>query len=47
MPRDPNIPDRPFTSQSDDSYRGMSIFACGGDEAARLSDSDRRSIPDL
>ena len=30
----------PFTEQSDDSYRGMSIFACGPEEATRLSDGD-------
>lgn len=30
----------PFEGQSDPSYRGMSIFACGPDEAARLSDAD-------
>ena len=30
----------PFDQQSDDSYRGMSIFACGPEEAARLSDGD-------
>jgi uncharacterized protein YciI len=30
----------PFVEQSDDSYRGMSIFACDREEAARLSDGD-------
>jgi uncharacterized protein YciI len=30
----------PFGEQSDPSYRGMSIFACDLDEAARLSDGD-------
>ena len=30
----------PFVDQSDDSFRGMSIFACGPEEAARLSDGD-------
>ena len=30
----------PFDEQSDPSYRGMSIFACGPGEAARLSDGD-------
>ena len=30
----------PFDEQSDPSYRGMSIFACGPAEAARLSDGD-------
>ena len=30
----------PFVEQTDDSYRGMSIFACGPDEASRLSDGD-------
>lgn len=30
----------PFSDQSDDSYRGMSICACGPEEAARLSDGD-------
>ena len=30
----------PFDKQSDPSYRGMSIFACGPAEAARLSDGD-------
>lgn len=30
----------PFGEQSDPSYRGMSIFACGAAEAARLSDGD-------
>lgn len=30
----------PFDQQSDPSYRGMSIFACGPAEAARLSDAD-------
>ena len=30
----------PFDQQSDESYRGMSIFACPPDEAARLSDGD-------
>ncbi len=30
----------PFGEQSDESYRGMSIFACGPAEAARLSDGD-------
>jgi len=30
----------PFDEQSDPAYRGMSVFACGPDEAARLSDAD-------
>lgn len=30
----------PFDEQSDPSMRGLSIFACGLDEAARLSDAD-------
>jgi uncharacterized protein YciI len=30
----------PFAEQSDDSDRGMSIFACTPAEAARLSDGD-------
>ena len=30
----------PFVEQTDPSYRGMSIFACGPAEAARLSDGD-------
>ncbi len=30
----------PFDGQTDPSYRGMSIFACDADEAARLSDGD-------
>jgi uncharacterized protein YciI len=30
----------PFDEQSDPTYRGMSIFACGAAEAARLSDGD-------
>jgi hypothetical protein len=30
----------PFDRQSDPSLRGMSIFACGLDEARRLSDLD-------
>jgi uncharacterized protein YciI len=30
----------PFDEQTDESYRGMSIFACGPEEAARLSDAD-------
>ncbi len=30
----------PFDAQSDDSYRGMSVFACDPEEAARLSDGD-------
>jgi uncharacterized protein len=30
----------PFDEQSDPSYRGMSIFACGTAEAARLSADD-------
>ena len=30
----------PFDGQSDDSYRGMSIFACDPADAARLSDGD-------
>ena len=30
----------PCAEQSDPSYRGMSIFACGPAEAARLSDGD-------
>ena len=30
----------PFDQQSDDSWRGMSVFACDPAEAARLSDGD-------
>ena len=30
----------PVGEQSDESYRGMSIFACSPEEAARLSDGD-------
>jgi uncharacterized protein YciI len=30
----------PFDEQSDPAYRGMSIFACSPEEAARLSDAD-------
>ena len=30
----------PFDEQTDQSYRGMSIFACDAAEAARLSDGD-------
>jgi len=30
----------PFVDQSDESYRGMSVFACDAAEAARLSDGD-------
>jgi uncharacterized protein YciI len=30
----------PFDDQTDPSYRGMSIFACDPDEAARLSAAD-------
>jgi hypothetical protein len=30
----------PLAEQSDPSLRGLSIFACGLDEAARLSDAD-------
>jgi uncharacterized protein len=30
----------PFDEQGDTSYRGMSIFACDLEEAARLSDGD-------
>lgn len=30
----------PFLEQSDESYRGMSVFACSPAEAARLSDAD-------
>lgn len=30
----------PFDGQSDPSYRGMAIFACGAAEAARLSAGD-------
>jgi len=30
----------PLTEQSDPAMRGLSIFACGPDEAARLSDGD-------
>ena len=30
----------PFDEQNDESYRGMSIFACDPAEAARLSDAD-------
>lgn len=31
---------RGAAEQNDTSYRGMSIFACEADEAARLSDGD-------
>lgn len=34
------IANGPFGAQSDPSYRGMSIFDCDADEAARLSDAD-------
>lgn len=30
----------PLAEQSDEALRGLSIFACGLDEAARLSDAD-------
>lgn len=30
----------PFGESSDESFRGMSVFACDRDEAARLSDGD-------
>jgi hypothetical protein len=30
----------PFDEQSDTALRGLSIFACSLDEAARLSDAD-------
>jgi uncharacterized protein len=30
----------PFGAQGDESYRGMSVFACGLEEAARHSDDD-------
>jgi uncharacterized protein len=30
----------PFAEQSDESYRGMSVFACDPPTAARLSDDD-------
>lgn len=30
----------PFDRQSDPTYRGMSVFACGPAQAARLSDED-------
>ncbi|PUB20227.1 YCII-related domain-containing protein [Promicromonospora sp. AC04] len=30
----------PFDEQSDESYRGMSVFACDPAQAARLSDAD-------
>ncbi|MFH8249857.1 YciI family protein [Microbacterium sp. B2969] len=30
----------PFDRQSDEAYRGMSVFACDPAEAARLSDED-------
>jgi uncharacterized protein YciI len=30
----------PFDAQSDPAYRGMSVFACDLEEAARLSDDD-------
>ena len=30
----------PFGEQTDESYRGMSVFACSPEEAARLSDGD-------
>jgi uncharacterized protein YciI len=30
----------PFLEQSDEPYRGMSVFACDVEEAARLSDGD-------
>ncbi len=30
----------PFDEQTDESYRGMSIFACDPAEAARLSEAD-------
>ena len=30
----------PCGEQSDEAYRGMSVFACGLEEAARLSDGD-------
>jgi uncharacterized protein len=36
----PLVANGPFDEQSDESYRGMSIFACRPAEAARLSDAD-------
>jgi len=30
----------PFGAQSDPAYRGMSVFACDADEAARLTEGD-------
>ncbi|WP_127792524.1 YciI family protein [Agromyces sp. LHK192] len=30
----------PFLGQSDETYRGMSVFACGPEEAAALSEAD-------
>jgi hypothetical protein len=30
----------PFDQQTDETYRGLSIFTCGLDEACRLSDID-------
>ena len=33
----------PFDEQSDETYRGMSIFACDTAEATRLSDGTRPS----
>jgi uncharacterized protein len=39
----------PFGEQTDESYRGMSIFACDGSLAFPLIDhpvGDRRSMPD-
>ena len=36
----------PFDEQTDQSYRGMSIFACDPAEAARLSDADPLVVVD-
>jgi uncharacterized protein len=36
----------PFGEQTDESYRGMSIFACDAAEAARLSDGDPSVVAD-
>jgi hypothetical protein len=30
----------PYDAQSDPAYRGMSVFSCGPEEAARLTDAD-------
>ena len=37
----------PCSEQSDESYRGMSIFACDPAEAARLSDGDPSVVAGL